>query len=453
MSAWKHTGGRSVFATWLVGVAGQDLRQGQRVRVRAPRLPVLSSTIASKRRRSPLESNGRIDHGTRLIARGKGEIVSPRSNTLRPVLLLVVATVLGCRSSDSDLAAAASDLRDAASRLQAVADRLDRREGVSHAEFDVQKARDQLRPPSATAAEIASSPQALVVHVIDVGQADAILIQCPDREHELLIDAADSRYPGSSKQFRAYLSALQVATNPIEVVVASHPHADHIGSMEWVVRRYPIELYVDNGEKHDTATFNRLEAALADQEVARWSPAVGEDWSIDFCSRDDVSAQVIFFKDFGGHENPNDNSLLVRVDYHDTSFLFVGDSEKAEERVVLADPAAKALLDVDFLKAGHHGSNTSSTVDFLQAVSPKVIAVSCGKRDTGTNKRYKHPRAETLAAFLGVAGPRQGSAVEVEAFDSTARTWGVVSLDRAVYVTTAEGSLVFESDGKKITRR
>ena len=92
----------------------------------------------------------------------------------------------------------------------------------------------------------ASGGGKLEVHVIDVGQGDAILIRCPDGHHQMLIDSGDTRYPGSSQKFKAYLTANQSTSDAIEVVVASHPHTDHIGNMAWVLDNYQVDLYVDS---------------------------------------------------------------------------------------------------------------------------------------------------------------------------------------------------------------
>ena len=293
----------------------------------------------------------------------------------------------------------------------------------------------------------------LEVHVIDVGQGDAILIRCPDGNHEMLIDAGDNRYPGSGTQLKEYLTARQDRNNEIEVVVASHPHADHIGNMAWVLRNYRVGLYVDNGETSDTTTYRGVETAWEQNGARYWSAQDDAPPDIDFCPRADVSAVVLRPNGFGHDPDPNNNSVVVRVEYAQDSFLFVGDTEKEGEQLLASDPTTRALLDVDFLKAGHHGSDTSSTEAFLELVSPEFVAVSCGAKGVGTNARYKHPRLERIQGMLAHTGPRSGSPVTVEAFDSQTETWKSVALNKAVFVTTAEGSLVFESNGHGVRKR
>ena len=292
----------------------------------------------------------------------------------------------------------------------------------------------------------------LEVHVIDVGQADATYIRCPDGTHQMVIDAGDNRYPGSAKAFRAYIEARQAVSDPIEVVVATHPHADHIGSMDWLVDHYAVGLYLDHGAPMDTAAFRRAEEALSREAVPHWHAQDDVLPDIDFCPRADVSAMVLRPSGYGHDSDPNNNSVIIRVEMGGDSFLFVGDAETAEEELLLADPAVRPLLNATFLKVGHHGSHTSTTTEFLAAVTPSIASVSCGAPGVSTNSGYKHPRAEPIERLLGVCGPRQGVPIALEAYDSDQAHWRTLTLNRAVYVTTVEGDLVFHSRGTGIQR-
>jgi competence protein ComEC len=296
----------------------------------------------------------------------------------------------------------------------------------------------------------------LEIHVINVGQGDAILIRCPEGTHELLIDSGElnQRYSESGTKFKAYFGAKQAATDSIEVVVSTHPHSDHIGNMKWVVDTYSIGLYVDNGMSATSATFTKLNESLAAKSVPRKSAKDATVPDIDFCPLADVNARILRPVGFEEDEdNPNNRSVVVRVDFKNVSFLFVGDAEAEEEQLLVNDPATKVLLDCDFLKVGHHGSETSSKPFFIDAVTPKVAAISCGKKDAGTNKGYKHPRLKTLKEVLGKADPREGPALNIDAYDGDNVVWTTVKLNTAVYVTAAEGDLVFESDGSTIHKR
>jgi len=296
----------------------------------------------------------------------------------------------------------------------------------------------------------------LEVHVINIGQGDAILIRCPEGTHEMLIDSGElsQRYAQAGNLFKAYLTRLQATDNPIEVVVASHPHSDHIGNMPWVVDHYSIGVYVDDGLIGTSATFRTLEEKLAARQVPRRhlkDDAVPE---IQFCPLQDVKVRVLRPRGMDySDDDPNDSSVIIRLDYGKTSFLFVGDAESGEEKLLMEDPETRPLLDCDFLKAGHHASETSSKQAFLDAVTPKIVAVSCGQKDVGTNKGFKHPRLLTLRHLLPMAETREGPAVEIDAYDSEKLEWVKVKLNSAVYVTSGQGDMVFESDGTRIHKR
>jgi len=298
----------------------------------------------------------------------------------------------------------------------------------------------------------------LEVHVIDVGQGDAIWIRCPDGKHQLLIDTGDTRYPGSQKKFKSFMMAHQAKDDPIEAMVASHPHADHIGSMSWVLDQYQVKRFIDDGvtipPNDQTVTYSKLYSSLHAKQVPSLSALTqGKTFFFDFCPL--CKARVIVPKHFAelGAKDPNNASVIVRIDYGADSFLFTGDAESEEEALLVADPATKADLACDFLKVGHHGSDTSSTPAFLSAVRPKIAAISCGAKGVSTNAGYKHPRLTTLDALLTFVGKREGAPMEVYAYQKSVEAWKLAPLTGAVYVTTAQGDLLFESDGNGIHKK
>ena len=121
------------------------------------------------------------------------------------------------------------------------------------------------------------------------------------------------------------------------------------------------------------------------------------------------------------YESLNDYSVVLRVDFGETSFMFTGDAEALSEREILAK-FSPAMLDCDFLKVGHHGSTTSNTEEFLRAVSPDIATISCA-----TGNSYGHPHREILSRLD--------------------------ELDIKVYRTDISGDLVFISDGKEISAK
>lgn len=298
----------------------------------------------------------------------------------------------------------------------------------------------------------------LEVTYIDVGQGDAILIRCPEGTHYLLIDSGDTRYPGSSDAFRSHLrQEFQDKPQPwtITLAVASHPHADHIGSMQWVLENFDVETYVDNGQKYDSATFGRLNKLRRKLvEEGKLDYISGSEFgfgSVDFCPLVKVSLLVPWALE--SLSDTNDRSVMVRVDFEDTSFLFVGDAEEPAEEILLhRSEEESSELDVDVLKAGHHGSHTSSTADFVAAVSPDVVVISCGKKGVGTNRRYKHPRWGTVKRFSNWfknhdrdRHPLDG---RVWAFDGAQGKWRQHRRREQLWVTPKDGSVTLVSDGQ-----
>lgn len=298
----------------------------------------------------------------------------------------------------------------------------------------------------------------LQVHIINVGQADAILIICPDGQHQMVIDSGELnlgiRYLGSTIEFQHYMNAFQARNDKIEVVIATHPHSDHIAGMKWLVENYMIDLYVDNGREYDSGTYRSLELALITEEINRHSITETQLPNIDFCSRLDVNAQILRpsgFNDSGMDDN--DYSVIVRVDYKDNSFLFMGDAEKLMEERLLADLNTRQSLDVDWLKVGHHGSHSSSTQEFLEQVTPQYAAISNGGDGVYTNESFKHPRFVTLNKLIPFVEERTGIAVPLEYYNAESDQWNQVLTKAAVYQTSTEGELIFYSDGSTIWRR
>jgi hypothetical protein len=147
------------------------------------------------------------------------------------------------------------------------------------------------------------------------------------------------------------------------------------------------------------------------------------------------------------------------MDHGDTSFLFAGDAEKKEEGKLLKSDEVKALLDVDVLKAGHHGSDTSSTEEFLGVVKPKCVLVSVGAEGVGQNKNYKHPRASTIRRFNPLVKEQIANmgwrTKPVRAYDAEVDPpeWVDVRIRTGISVTTLDEDVVVRSDGASVKCR
>jgi competence protein ComEC len=299
----------------------------------------------------------------------------------------------------------------------------------------------------------------LEVAVFDVGQADAILVTCPDRKHHLLIDSGDTRYPGSSTAFREEMRQRFPGEKPrLDVVVASHPHQDHIGSMQWVLENFKVGTYVDNGDKHETATFgrlNKLRQKLQKQHKLVYVNGKKNSFeSIDFC--DKVKLELVepwaLSDDL---TDKNDRSVGVRLEHDKVTFLFMGDMHDEAEHVLLdelSEGEQRRLLDVEVLKVGHHGSDTSSSPRFLEVVTPQHALISCGEKDVGTNDGYKHPRSVTLAALNATLKDNKMNG-RVWAFDKSGgrERWRQMARREGIWVTPRDGMITVRSNGQSVT--
>lgn len=161
----------------------------------------------------------------------------------------------------------------------------------------------------------------LKVYYLNVGQADAIYIQCPTGEHSMLIDAADTRYPGSSADFRRELQRLTGGLHKkINVVVASHNHADHIGNMKWVMDNYDVDRFIDNGADPGTALYKSLMAVVKKHQKTHkldYEPLKKADKAfVDFCPAKNVEVEIIEPKSaYSNCSNQNNCSIVVRLDW------------------------------------------------------------------------------------------------------------------------------------------
>jgi competence protein ComEC len=300
----------------------------------------------------------------------------------------------------------------------------------------------------------------LEVKFFDVGQADAVLVTCPDGKHRLLIDSADTRYPGSSIAFKTSMTnEFEGRSRTITVAVSSHPHSDHIGNMEWVLQNFEVRTYIDNGQRYDSAMFGRLDATRRKLvRAGKLNYVNGKESSfkrIEFCTDPKVRLELIVPWAVKELDDPNDRSVAVRLTYDNKTLLFVGDIEGHGEAVALNNfrPEDRDKLDVDLLKVGHHGSDTSSTAAFINAVSPHVAIISCGKKGVGTNVGYKHPRVSTLGQFrdwfknhrpTNPAPPRN-----VWAYEATTKQWRIENRPEGVWITAIDGTVVVRCNGQK----
>ena len=226
--------------------------------------------------------------------------------------------------------------------------------------------------------------QNLTMSFIDVGQGDSILVILPNTK-TLLIDGGERQSSGK------VLSTLQeYGLSYIDVIVATHPHADHIGGLIDVINTVNVGQVLDSGQMHTTQTFEDLLDAIYNKQISLRSVSEGESINLDPTVKIDVLNPPASIPDGANNEGEfNDNSVVLKLTYGNFSALLTGDMEERNEARLVFNNAT--ILDADVLKAGHHGSRTSSSTAFLNAVTPEVVIISLA---AGNN--YGHPHQEAL---------------------------------------------------------
>ncbi len=230
--------------------------------------------------------------------------------------------------------------------------------------------------PGRSAAVPAVSDGELCVTVIDVGQGDSILIAFGN-EDVMLIDAGEDK---DAQAVKETLDARDITQ--IDVLVATHPHADHIGGIAEIIGTYEIGCIYMPDMQSDSKTFKNLMDTIDTHHIIVNNAYAGEAFELGNADCVIVSPEASADKD------ANNESVMLMLDYLDTEFLFTGDAEAWAENEVLK---AGYNIDADVLKAAHHGSSTGTSEAFLKAVSPDFAVISCGK-----DNDYGHPHKDTL---------------------------------------------------------
>ena len=222
------------------------------------------------------------------------------------------------------------------------------------------------------------------VHMIDVGQGDSILVMADGQA--MLIDAAESK---ASSAIISYLQAQNVTE--LEYAVATHLHADHIGGypkvMGAVKPKNVIESICPESILPTTQTYEKYLKAIEESGAKYQALKAGDTFTLG-------NASITVLAPISEHASSlNNTSLVLRVQYDDVVCIFTGDMELPEEKTLVASSVEmpENFLKADFLKAGHHGSDTSSGEAFLAEVQPEYVGISCG-----VDNKYGHPAQSTL---------------------------------------------------------
>lgn len=242
------------------------------------------------------------------------------------------------------------------------------------------------------------------VHVIDVGQADSILITTPSNKN-MLIDGGDE---DSAKIIKSYLKNKKV--KKLDVIIATHPDSDHIGSLDYIIDNFDVEKIYMTNQITDSECYTNLIDSCNNKNL-----------KVNYLSKDDSfnlddSTHIYVLSPSYITDNNNSNSIVLNIKYKNNSFLFTGDCDESNEMEMIG---AYDLQNIDFLKVAHHGSSTSSSLAFLEETTPDIAVISCGYKNS-----YGHPHKSTLD--------------------------NLEKIDAKVFRTDKNGSMQFYSDGLKI---
>ena len=214
------------------------------------------------------------------------------------------------------------------------------------------------------------------VHFIDVGQADAALVLCDGAS--MLIDGGNRE---DSDLIATYLRKQNVTY--LDYVVCSHAHEDHVGGLSGALATVKAGTVFAPKTEADTKVYRNFKTKVREQGLTITNPAPGDSVSLG-------TAKVDFLGPVTENaDEMNDTSIVLKITYGETSFLFTGDAEREAELSIL-DTGADVSATV--LKVGHHGSSSSTSYPFLREVNPEIAVISAGE-----NNDYGHPHKEVLS--------------------------------------------------------
>lgn len=250
----------------------------------------------------------------------------------------------------------------------------------------------------------------LKVHFIDVGRGDATLIQQinQDNTYNMLIDAGNN---GDGGYLVEYLKDQGVKT--LDYIIGTHPHSDHIGGLDDVIKGFQVGAIIMPKVIANTRTFEEVMEAVSDKGLSITSPVPGTSYPLG------EAEFTILAPNSDDYASLNDYSIANRIVFGSNSFIFTGDAEALSEEEILNNFNKRDLAS-DVFKLAHHGSSTSNTEDFLEAINPSYGIISCGQDNS-----YGHPHREIMAQLK--------------------------ARNILVFRTDLHGTIVINSDGKDIS--
>lgn len=242
-------------------------------------------------------------------------------------------------------------------------------------------------------------------HIIDVGQGDSILVTTPNGN--MLVDTSER---GARDALVSYLDALGITS--FEYVVFTHPDADHIGNADFIVQNYSIKNIILTDRVSTSKTYERMIDAIENSQANVIKGEAGVEFKIGSLLNTIIAPNEEY-------DDNNEMSVVIKSTFGETSIMLTGDAEKESEEDMLKIWGSETLK-CDVLKVGHHGSLSSTTQDFLDAVSPTIAVISCGE-----GNKYGHPLPQILERL-----EKKGI---------------------KIYRTDVDGSIVLRTDGKEFT--
>lgn len=337
---------------------------------------------------------------------GKG--ITKRLFLLLTVILTFTLFATGCGDSNSpppdDLSSISSNVNTPSPAVPSASDSDGETEPASstNTEADPGETPAQSEAPSSVPTEIAEG-SSFEIHYIDVGQADAALVLCDGQA--MLIDGGNAE---DSNLIYAYLKKLSL--DHLQYIVCTHAHEDHVGGLAGALNYATVDVAFSPVTSYDSRAFGNFVTYLDKQGVSITIPKAGDSFSLG-------SATVSILGPINSSDDPNNTSIVLRIVYGDTSFLFTGDAEREEEQDILN---AGYTLDSTVLKVGHHGSETSTSYVFLREIMPEYAVIS-----VGTGNSYGHPTDAVLSRLRDA--------------------------DVKVYRTDLQGDVICTSDGKTVS--
>ena len=240
------------------------------------------------------------------------------------------------------------------------------------------------------------------IHFIDVGQADAALVQC-DGQY-MLIDGGNK-----ADSNRIFSVLKKYSVQELDIVVGTHAHEDHIGGLPGAFQYAASKLTLSPVDAYDSDAFRDFRKYAEQKGGGITIPSVGDTFKLG-------SAEIVILG-VNSTEETNNTSIVLKITYGSTAFLFTGDAEREAEQVILN---AGFDLSATVLKVGHHGSETSTSYPFLREVAPQYAVIS-----VGTDNTYGHPAEDTVSRLRDA--------------------------DVTVYRTDKQGDIICTSDGKSVT--